>query len=240
MVYNPVTNEEAQEGCLGPVQEGVTLSTQVERCYHGIRQRIVGGVYHPSERLVERDLAESLGVGRVSVRSALQRLHQEGLVILEPHRGAKVTALTAEEAAHVLEVREGLEGWAAALAAQRISDDQLAELDRLVTEMKSVVQAGKLLEYSEINDAIHQIVIAAAANPRLKQLIDGLKVSVVRLQFRTILMPGRPEASWREHADMVSALHEHCPGKAEDAMRRHIGTIRQTIQVSWRLMQGDL
>jgi len=216
------------------------LGNQVERTYHSIRQGILGGVYHPSERLVERDLAESIGVSRVSVRSALQRLHQEGLVTLEPHRGAKVTAISLEEALRIVEVREGLEGWAAALAARRISEEQLEELERQVSDLGRMIQDGRMLEYGDVNASIHQKVIEAAANPRLKQLIDGLKVTVVRFQYSTILMPGRAQASWREHSEILDALRSRSPDRAEDAMRRHIAAIRHTMEGAWRLMRAEV
>jgi len=211
--------------------------TQVEQTYRSVRQRIIDGVYLPSERLVETDLAQSLMVSRSSVRAALQRLHSEGLIVLEPHRGAKVTALTLDEALQIMEVREGLEGWAAALAAQRISEEKLAELEAIVPTMDELLKDGRPLEYSEMNALLHQGIVEAANNPRLQQLIGSLKTSLVRYRFRTILVPGRSRSSFQEHSDIVAALRSRSSEVAEAAMRRHIAGVRRTMKEARRLME---
>ena len=211
--------------------------TQVEQVYRRLRQRIIDGAYRPSERLVETDLAQSLEVSRISIRAALQRLHSEGLVTLEPHRGAKVTAITVDEALQIMEVREGLEGWAAALAARRMSEDALADLERLIPTMEQLLKEGKPLEYSEMNALLHQRIVEAAANPRLRQLIDSLKTALVRYRFRTILVPGRSQSSFQEHADIVAALRSRSPETAEAAMRRHIAGVSQTMIQARPLME---
>lgn len=219
--------------------EGIRDS-RVDQAYRAIRQRIADGVYRPAERLVEAELARSLAVSRMSVRSAFQRLRQEGLITLEPHRGAKVTALTFEEAMQVVEVREGLEGWAAALAAQRITEEGLANLDRLLSEMERVLREGKPLEYADLNAAFHQAIVDATGNRRLRHLVDVLKAPVVTYQFRIILVPGRGQASLREHGEIVGALRSRCPEMAEAVMRRHISTVRQTMVDTKRLMLVSL
>jgi len=211
--------------------------TQTEQAYRELRQAILSGVYKPSERLVENDLANYLGVGRITLRSALQRLHQEGLVTLKPHFGAKVTAITFDEAMQIMEVREGLEGWAAALAARRVTDPQLNELDRIIGSMEQLLQENKLLEYSEGNALFHQRVFEAAANQRLTQNVDSLQTALVRYRFRTILVPGRSQGSFAEHSAILSTLHARSAEAAEAAMRRHIDGVRQTMIDSRRLME---
>ncbi len=211
--------------------------TQVEQAYRSLRQRVIDGIYRPSERLVETDLAQSLAVSRISVRAALQRLHSEGLVTLEPHRGAKVTAITIDEALQIMEVREGLEGWAAALAARRMSEEALAEVELLVPTMEQLLAEGKPLEYSEMNALLHRRIVDSAANPRLKQLIDSLKTALVRYRFRTILVPGRSRTSFQEHAEIVAGLRSRDSEIAEAAMRRHIAGVRRTMVEARPLME---
>lgn len=215
-------------------------SSLVERTYQTVKQQIIDGVYRPAERLVEADLAQSLGVSRISIRSAFQRLHQEGLIVLEPHRGAKVTAISYEEALQVTEVREGLEGWCAALAAQRISDAALAELDEILSKMSRVIEQGQPLEYAGLNTAFHRIIVAATQNTRIQQLMDALKAPIVTYQFRIIFVPGRSKESLREHAEIVSALRSHSPEKAEAVMRLHVSRVRQTMVETKQLMTVSL
>ncbi len=203
--------------------------TRAEQAYQSIRQGIVSGTYSPSQRLIETEIASSLGMSRISVRSALQRLHQEGLVIVEPHRGATVTAVTLADALQILELREGLEGWAAALAAQRITDEAVSELETIVVEMDRIVREGRLLEHAGLDTRLHKGLIEAAGNRRLGTLVDSLKIPVVRFYFSIILIPGRGQESVQEHAEIVSALRDRAPDRAEKAMRRHIAAIRRNL-----------
>lgn len=213
------------------------IDTQTERAYRELRSAILAGEYKPAERLVEANLSQAFGVGRISLRSALQRLHQEGLVTLEPHRGAKVTAITFEEAMEIMEVREGLEGWAAALAASRIAAPQLERLKRSIAEMQDLLRQNRLLEYSEGNAEFHRGIIDASANRRLKQNIDSLQTALVRYRYRTILVPGRSSNSLAEHEAILAALRSHSPDEAEAAMRKHIDGVRRTMIDARRLME---
>ncbi len=211
--------------------------TLVEQTYRTLRKQLVDGVYRPSQRLVETDLAQALGVSRISVRSALQRLHQEGLVTIEPHRGAKVTDISLEEALQVMEVREGLEGWAASLAATRIDDEGIAELQRLIDEMERLLSDEKPLEYSERNAQFHQRILKATGNVRLQQTLASLQTSLVRYRFRTVLVPGRSKTSLAEHTEILNALRAHDRERAAVAMRRHIEGVLRTMAEARRLME---
>lgn len=203
--------------------------SRVDHTYREIRQRIVNGVYLPAERLIEESMAQSLGVSRISVRSAFQRLHQDGLITLEPRRGARVTVISLEEALEIIELREGLEGWAARLAARRISEEAIQSLEQLIAEMMRVVREGTLLQYADLNSMFHQRIAEAAGNRRLRQMMDGLKVPIVTYQFRIIFLSGRKERSIQEHTEIVAALRSRCEERAESVMRSHISVVRRTI-----------
>ena len=99
-----------------------------ESAYHRLRRDIVDGVYAPREHLVETDVARELGVSRATVRAVLLRLHQDGLVAIQPNRGARVRSFSPDETAKIMRVREVLEGLAASLAAEQASAAQLAAL----------------------------------------------------------------------------------------------------------------
>jgi len=208
-----------------------------DQTYQTLRQQIIAGIYRPSQRLVESDLAQSLGVSRISVRSALQRLHQEGLVTLQPHRGASVTDITLEQALQIMEVRQGLEGWAGALAARRITDDEAEELARIAALMEEMLDLGRHLEYSEANALFHQRIISAARNARLQQSIDSLQTSLVRYRFRAIMVPNRGAGSRREHSQILEAIRARSPERAEAAMREHIESVAKAMVDARRFME---
>ena len=211
-------------------------STLVDRTYSAIRQAITEGTYLPNQRITEAELVQSLGVSRMSVRAALQRLHQEGLIVLEPYRGARVVSVSLEQAVEVMELRQGLEGWTAALAANRITEQQLAGLDAVLEQMRLVVREGRLIEYADLNATLHQLITDAAGNSRLKQAMDALKYPIVTYQFRTIFTPGRAGQSLQEHAGIVEAIRARSPQQAEAAMRDHIGVTQGLMTDSKRVL----
>src|ERR1700753_1067080 len=105
-----------------------------------LRQAIVSGRLQPNERLVESDLARSLGVSRTLIRAALVRLQHEGLVEHERHRGARVRLVSESEAVEILETRSVLEGLAARLAAERATAEDVGGLKGILAEMQRLRQ----------------------------------------------------------------------------------------------------
>ena len=198
--------------------------------YHLLREAIVSGQFHPNERLVEASIARKLSAGRTAVRAALVRLDQEGLVTLEPNRGARVRLISDREALEIEEVRAALEGMLAGRAASRATAADLRELRQVMVEMRQHAAKGDSIGYSELNARFHQLIWAAADHPTASRLVGGLKSQGIRFQYQTILRPGRTERSLREHEAIFSALKAHDPDAAETAMREHLSEVLDTLK----------
>ena len=198
--------------------------------YHQLRESIVSGQFHPNERLVEASIAQKLGAGRTAVRAALVRLDQEGLVVLEPNRGARVRLITEAEALEIEEVRATLEGMLTRRAATRASADTLIELEKVLAEMRRRVEEKDALGYTELNARFHQLIWAAADHKTASRLVGGLKSQSIRFQYRTILRPARTESSLREHEAIFTALKTRDPDAAEAAMREHLAAVVDTLR----------
>jgi DNA-binding GntR family transcriptional regulator len=198
----------------------------VEATYQQLKHDILAGVYTPRQRLVETDLAPALGVSRATLRAVLALLQHEGLVEIQPNRGAQVRAFSVEEAAENLQVREVLEGLAAALAAQQATAQQLAALRDIVAD---------LLGLLPLASRFHQIIIDAAAQTFITQLLNMLQAPLIRHQFRIIMVPGRKEAALAEFRDILNRLEARDAAGAEQAMRRHMAALRQGLQEASRL-----
>jgi DNA-binding GntR family transcriptional regulator len=121
-----------------------------------LREAIVTGRLQPNERLVESDLARSLGVSRTLIRAALVRLEHEGLVEHERHRGARVRLVSESEAVEILETRAVLEGLAARLAAERATPDDIEDLKGILADMQRLREADDLLGVSDLNAQLHR------------------------------------------------------------------------------------
>jgi DNA-binding GntR family transcriptional regulator len=209
---------------------------QFESAYQGLKRRIVDGVYAPRQHLVETDVARELEVSRATVRAILIRLQQDGLVEIQPNRGARVRAFTVDEAVRLLQVREVLEGLAASLAAQQATPAQLAALHDIVGDMDRALAAGDLLAYSSINARFHRVILDAAAHQFIDQILGSLHYPLVRYQFRTILVPGRKDESLAEHREILACLELQGAAGAERAARRHVAQVRATLEQSGELL----
>lgn len=211
-------------------------STRFDRAYRTLKEAILQGVYQPNQRLTEMELSQVLGVSRPTARQALVRLEQEGLVVIQPNRGASVRSLTVPEALRTLRIREVLDGLAAALAAESATDEELAEMASIVAEMEELVSTNELLGYSSLNGRLHALILRAARDETLERMLGSLNYALVRYQYRTVLVPGRQHESLREHQEIVRALTARDPVAAEQAMRNHVSHVRQTLSRAAQLL----
>lgn len=198
--------------------------------YLQLREEIVSGRFHPNERLIELDLAKHFGAGRNAIRAALVRLDQEGLVILEPNRGARVRLISDKEALEIEEVRVILEQMIVRHAAQRVSASDLRDLRRSIERMRDRLREGDSLGYSGLNAEFHQRIWSIADHRTAARLLANLKSQSIRFQYRTILRPNRTEQSLQEHERIVDALASRDPDAAESAMHEHLRHVVETLR----------
>jgi len=208
----------------------MTLSD--EDCYLRLREAITREELLPNERLIEMDLVQSLGAGRAAIRTALARLELEGLVERERYRGARVRLISQEEAIEILEARAALESLAARYAAVKVTLAESYELFGLLAEQRQCIDAGDLLASSDVNAQLHQMLLGIANHATATRLLELLKPQQVRFQYRTILVPGRPEHSHQEHCAIVEAVARRDPDGAEAAMRRHLTQVAEALRQS--------
>ena len=198
--------------------------------YDTLREAIVRGDLAPNARLVESDISTTFQMSRGAVRTALIRLEQEGLVVREPHRGARVRQVSDEEAVEILEARAVLEGLAVRMTAQRIDDAGSARLRAALARQRELLELGDLLGASDANADLHATLLELSGHGTALRLIHALNSQSVRYQYRTILIPGRPAASVAEHAAIVDAVIAGHPDDAEQAMRGHLFNVAQAMQ----------
>jgi DNA-binding GntR family transcriptional regulator len=198
--------------------------------YEKLREAIVRGEIAPNSRLVEADISSYFAMSRGAVRNALIRLEQEGLVVREPHRGARVRQVSDREAIEILEARAVLEGLAVRLTAERIDDAGAERLRVCLARHRELLDAGDLLGASDANADLHAALLELSGHSTARRLIAGLSAQMVRYQYRTILIPGRPAASQAEHAAIVEAVLAGRPEAAEEAMRRHLFNVAEALR----------
>jgi len=194
-----------------------------------LRSAILDGQYAPRERLVEAEIAHEYGASRFIARKALVQLAAEGLVEIQPNRGARVREISVDEAIALTEVRRALEGVVAARAAERATDTQLAHLRQLGRQMQDALAHFEVVRYSQVNAELHATLREIAAHPHVSRILNELNAQVVQHQFVLALVPGRPAAALREHLAIVDAVCSRDPEAAEEAMRHHIAQVITTL-----------
>lgn len=200
-----------------------------ETAYQRLRQQIVASERMPNERLIEVDLANDFSVSRTVVRTVLTRLEQEGLVVREPNRGARVRMVTEAEAVEILQARCALETLVAFHAALIATPEDIEELRSILDEASGLLGSGNLLNYSDCNARLHDKIVEVSGHKTASRLIGGLRAQLVRFQFKTILVPGRDVHAFAEHSALVEAIADKDPERAERAMKAHMGHISEAI-----------
>ncbi|MCL6588752.1 MAG: GntR family transcriptional regulator [Firmicutes bacterium] len=194
-----------------------------ELVFESLRESIISGVLNPGERLMEIQLAEEMGVSRTPVREAIRKLELEGLVVMLPRKGAYVAGLSLKDIADVFEIRGALEGLAAELAAERITDDELEELERyLVRITEEIETGGDLAKVVEIDTDFHTLLYKASRNHRLSQIINNLREQIQRFRATSLSYPGRMKAAVEEHRRIVEAISARDGDLARKLAQEHI------------------
>ncbi|HEY2195819.1 MAG TPA: GntR family transcriptional regulator [Actinomycetospora sp.] len=194
-----------------------------------VRTAIHQGEFAPNQRLVEADLSVQFGASRAAVRTALVQLAAEGLVERVQNRGARVRAVSLDEAIEICEVRMVVEGLCAAKAAERATEDDLALLREITADMRRAVEGGDVFAYSELNRRLHAAVRATGGQRVADGVLERLRGQNVRHQFRLALLPGRASVSLPQHLEIVDAICARDPERAEAAMRAHLASVIETL-----------
>jgi len=196
-----------------------------ERIAGALRRAIVESVLAPGERLQEQDLAKKLGVSRVPLREAFRVLAGEGLVVIQPHRGAVVSERSDSQLRELFAVRAMFESTAARLLAQSRPQTTLDLLDAMVREMKTAVKQRKMEEYSALAVRFHDRMVADCGNSLLGRLYRDIRTNLRRYQALMGELPGSPAQSIREHEKILGAIRAGNPARAAREAESHVGEL---------------
>jgi DNA-binding GntR family transcriptional regulator len=194
-----------------------------------IRDAITSGDFAPNQRLVEAELSEQFGASRAGVRNAIVQLATEGLVERIQNRGARVRAVSLDEAIEITEVRMALEGLCAAKAAERATKDERRELREIGKQMRDAVAAADVFGYSDLNKQLHALILTVSGQHTACAVLGRLRGQNVRRQFRLAMHPGRPSVSLPQHLAIIEAICSGDSEAAEAAMRNHLRSVIEVL-----------
>ena len=183
-----------------------------------LRQAIQDGVLKPGERLMEIPLAEELGVSRTPIREAIRKLELEGFVVMVPRRGTYVANISLKDITQVFEIRSALEELAAGLAAERITEEEIETLERMLVEIGD-----------HMDVEFHEVLYRASRNERLADIVHNLREQTYRFRSFSMNQPGRLRKTWEEHRQLVEAIASHNAAQARKLARIHMEHSEQTL-----------
>ena len=194
-----------------------------------LRQGILTGELKPGERLMEIHLANRLGVSRTPIREAIRMLELEGLVTMIPRRGAEVSQITEKNLRDVLEVRRALDALAVELACERITEDEKGALKEACEEFEraTVTKDAKTITQADVK--LHDIIVAAAGNDRLTQLVSNLSEQMYRYRFEYIKDESKHQSLIEEHRIIYQSIIRCDKRTASEAIKTHIDNQEKSI-----------
>jgi len=194
-----------------------------------LRQAIREGVLQPGERLMEIQLADELGVSRTPIREAIRKLELEGFVVMVPRRGTYVADISLKDVVQVFEIRSALEELAAGLAAERITPDELEELERILVEINDYIARDDFDKIVDADIRFHGILYKASRNNRLVDILRNLREQMLRFRSISMHYPGRLAATWEEHRQLVECIANRNSTQARKIAKKHMENSERTL-----------
>jgi DNA-binding GntR family transcriptional regulator len=194
-----------------------------QAAYHYIKDRIARQEYTPGYRLVLGSIAKDLDMSVVPVREAIRQLEAEGLVTFERNVGAHVSMVDDTQYRYSMQSLSILEGAATAMAARRLSEDDIRKARAVNERMIESLEHFDPHLFTSLNKEFHQILFAKCVNPRMLTLVEAEWGRLGHLRASTFaFVPGRARESVHEHENIVRLIEIGAPlGEIEKAARRH-------------------
>lgn len=203
--------------------------------FNTLRKAILTGQLKPGERLMEVHLANQLGVSRTPIREAIRKLELEGLVIMIPRRGAEVAKITEKSLQDVLEVRRALDVLSIELACDRITEEEIAKLQKACDDFEQATHTGDTTLIAKADVCYHDIIVEATGNQRLVQLLNNLAEQMYRYRFVYLKDQSQHKNLVAEHREILQCIENKDKEKGALAAGLHIDNQELSIIKQIRL-----
>lgn len=200
-----------------------------EIVYEELKRQIMIGEIPPGTRMMEVELAEDMGVSRTPIREAIRKLEKEGLVSIEPRRGAYASEISIKDMVDVLEVREFLESMAAGLAAKKINQEDGEKISKVSQAYKKAVESGRTEEIIKADELFHRLIVECSGNKTLIQMMN--QVQELALRFRYIYYEdfSRYKNMPYEHQEIVDAIISGNEEMAKEKADSHVRRLKEFV-----------
>jgi DNA-binding GntR family transcriptional regulator len=209
--------------------------------YGSLKETILSGKLAPGDVLIQTDIARSMNVSSIPVRTAINRLAAEGLITQERHCPPRVTELSIDQLDEILIIRMHLEVLATRESAGRVNDELFDQLNTIIAESEKAISEGDFVQYGLLNKRFHLTIYEACPFPMLTQLIKDLWNNSDRFRSRTmfVFLPDQAAISHQEHVKLLDSLRkgdsyqaavvmETHKSRARESFLRHLRSLHQT------------
>lgn len=211
-----------------------------ELVYQELKHKILTGEIAVKTRLMEIELADKMNVSRTPIREAIRELSKDGLVTIEPRRGAYVSDISTKDMLDVFEVREDLEGLAAYLAARRINDQEKEALIKLTSLYEFAVdKSDKKEEIVEYDEAFHNFIVSCSGNETLIQMVSHIQELSLRFRYIYYKDFSIYKKMPSEHKRITEAVVSGDADRAREAADEHVKALKEFIVELDRAMRQD-
>lgn len=207
-----------------------TLMPLRDVVYKTLRDAILKGELKPGTRLMEIHLANDLGVSRTPVREAIRILEKEGLAVTYPRRGAQVAFMSVKDLEDVIEIREALDVLAATKACENATEETIGKLKVEVKRFEEALESDDVRYIVEVDEAFHNVIYDSANNPKLKEIVTGLREQMYRYRYEYIKEKSALVTLLKEHANILRGIENRDKAFVIEAMREHIENQYETVK----------
>jgi len=207
--------------------------------YEILRDKILRGAFHPKQRLVETELAESLNSNRARIRRVLARLEHDGLVAIERYRGARVRMVSEEEAMEIFETRAVREPYLIRQTVAKATEADKERLSALMKVMKEALESGQAVAVGRTSRALREEMWRISGHQTISQLLDMLNTKLIRFWYRSVMVPDRARSILKELDAVVDAICEGSADRASAAMARYHQDAIAALQHAMALRASD-
>lgn len=212
-----------------PSYARITRRTLHDEVLDRLRDMIIEGVLAPGQRVNEGVIGAQLGVSRTPLREAIKTLASEGLVEMQPAKGAIVRRFSSTDLRNILEVLKTLEQLGGRTACETASDETIAMVRALHDAMMEQYRTRNRLEYFKLNQAIHSAIVAASGNDVLMEMHGTLQARIKRLRFIGNEGPEKWAGAVAEHEAMIAALEKRDAVALNEIIRLHMDSTRLRV-----------
>lgn len=193
-----------------------------ERAFSQIQRWIIDGTLQPGEKLIDAELAESLGVSRTPIREAFQLLEVQGLVTTHPGKETKVTEIEKDDIFKMYSTMAALQALAAEITAKSIVPEQIEQLRAINLDFANSIKSGQAYQAMEADEQFHNLIVELSDNPYIASFSASLQIHIRRFKYVFLKQPiAATQASVAEHASIISAFEKNDSDNAQAMMKQN-------------------